>query len=62
MVAAFFVAAKVRFQKIGEEKYSEDYKHDKKFYQNYDPNLFTPVAKIFKTTDVKTGNFGKRIL
>jgi len=42
---------KAAIQYVGEEKYPEDGKHDEKFYQNNNPQCFTP-CKILKSFNI----------
>ncbi len=44
MFSSCFIGFKICFQKIGKKEYSQNRKHDKKFYQNDNPNLFAPVV------------------
>jgi len=43
IVASILIGLEICFQKVGEEKYLQDSKHDKKFYQDNNPNLFAPA-------------------
>jgi hypothetical protein len=57
MIAAVGVVAKIRLQKIGEKEDFQDNKHDEKFDQNDQPNLFSPFGHVGKSIAVKSYYF-----
>jgi len=46
MITPIRIVIKIRFQEIGKEKNFKDNKHDEKFDQDDQPNLFTPTGKV----------------
>ncbi len=62
MLASCFVGLKICFQKIREKEYFQNSKHDKKFDENDNPNLFAPVVQIFKSTDIELQNPDEYVL
>ena len=62
MLASCFVGLKICFQKIGEKEYFQNSKHDKKFDENDNPNLFAPVIQVFKSADIELQNPDEYVL
>lgn len=56
MLASCFVGLKICLQRIGEKEYSQNHKHDEQFNKNDYPNLFAPVAQVFKSADIELQN------
>jgi hypothetical protein len=46
MVTSVLIGFKVRLQEIRKEENLKDYKHDKKFDQDNQPNLLAPARKV----------------